>query len=506
MFWANVKTSRCASGHGSWHFAMLVMLMVTLAAQAADSPTPPAPPTAPGTTAQPPTTPPAPPVPAPNGLITNVYVDSELRQALSDVATQTGTVILADESVQGTISIEFKDTPLDRALELMLLPGGFVFEQVQDKVYLVTSADAKLPAFRRIAKTQIVRLNYVTTEEIKALMPEIYAPFVKLDASNWQPPNSGSSVSQQRYYSGGDRNDGGTSGSGQIGTTISVTAPSKLLEQIVETIRSFDQPPVQVMIEALVAETTRGNNLDFSWNAQATHLGASNSTGLFTYVGQADKILHQILYLAQTNQAKIKASPRVITQSGRSANVKVATEQYFQLVSGNLTYSYATLQAIESAIGLDIMPQVATADRMVTCSVYPEIGDVTGTGANSLPIIVKRTAGTTVRVADGQIIVIGGLLEQITREIRRRIPILADIPILGKLFQSRSSEKLDREITIFVVPHILEADGSYRGPLLMDRLPDSAVQPSANTPAANQATSKTARTETRVVPPRAPGW
>ncbi|MCC7495399.1 MAG: hypothetical protein IT204_23820 [Fimbriimonadaceae bacterium] len=370
-------------------------------------------------------------------LVSNVFFETDMRQALSDVAAQTKTVIVPDDSVQGAVSVELKDAPLETALELICLRGGYVYEKIAKDTYLVTAPDPKSPNFHRIAKTQVIELNYAKAEEIKSQLPESMVQYVR---------------------------------SAEPDTRLVVTAPGVLLPNIEAAIKALDTPQTQVLIEALVVETRSGTGLDFSWSAQSKHLGLDIGTGLATYVDAAATVLYRVMALVENNQGEIKATPRVITQQGRKASVRVALQQYFSLVSGRLGFEYVTLQAIESGTGLVITPQIALADRMVTCQIEPEVGDVTGTGADNLPIITKRTASTTVRVRDGEVIAIGGLLQSIEREIRRKVPILGDIPILGDLFRSRRDVKEQREVTIFVVPHILDADGRFTGQLLSDTL------------------------------------
>ena len=94
-----------------------------------------------------------------------------------------------------------------------------------------------------------------------------------------------------------------------------------------------------------------------------------------------------------------------------------------------------------------------------------------GRGANALPIITRRSATTTVRVGDGDIIAIGGLLQEMERQIRRKIPILGDIPILGQLFRSTEKTTDRRSVVILLVPHIMNEDGTFSGPLLLNRQP-----------------------------------
>jgi len=379
------------------------------------------------------------------GTVSNVFFDTDIRQALFDVAAQAGVTIIPDESVGGNISVDLKEVPLDSALELMLAPGGFVYEEIKDGVYLVTAPDPKSPSFARIAQTQIVGLSFISSDELRLLLPEIYTPFVRFD---------------------------------ELGNRVVVTAPRALLKSAVDAIRSLDTPPLQIMIEALVVETGQQELEESKLSLQGRHVGVSASTGLITYVDQVQQLLHQLMWLVSKEKAVIRANPRLVAQDGREATVKVANEQYFQILTGQVAYQYVTLEAIEAAINLTITPHASTDKSQVTCKIKPEVGDVTGTGPNNLPTITRRSAETTVRIGDGQVIAIGGLLQHVSRTAQRKIPFLGDLPLVGSLFRSKSADSETREIIIFIVPHILDETGNFAGPLLFDRLTEGQpVQP-----------------------------
>jgi len=369
-------------------------------------------------------------------LVSNVFYDTDIRQALSDVAMQTGATIIPDESVMGYVTLDLQDVALEQALKLILMPGGFIYAEVEEGIYLVTSPDPTAPSFTRIARTQIVELDYVDSDELEMLLPDMYSRFVKFD---------------------------------EVGNRVVVTAPPELLEKAVAQIKAIDTPRLQIMIEALVVETSREALKDFELSLQGEHMGMSTATGLITYVDAAEQLLHQLLWLIDKQKAIVRASPRVVAQEGQEASVKVAVEQYFQIISGRVGWEYVRLEAIEAAIALTITPHVAQKDNRVTCLITADVGDVIGVGPTSLPIITKRTAETTVRIGDGQVIAIGGLLQEIKREVQRKIPLLGDLPLVGPLFRSTSTQSHQREIIIFIVPHILDESGQFEGPLLFQR-------------------------------------
>jgi len=371
--------------------------------------------------------------------VTNIFFDTDLRQALADIADQARVSIIPDETVTGIVSLELEEEPLEDALDLVLLAGGYVWDKIRPRVYLVLSPDPNSPNFHRIAETEIVELDYISSEELQALLPDLYTQFVKFDT---------------------------------LGVRAVVTAPDTMCAAIVEQIRMLDQPPQQIMIEALIFETTKGTLRDFEISVQDNNigLGLATGTGVITYTDQADALLAQLLYLSQKDRANIKANPHVVTQEGREAEVSVSVEQWFQVQTGRAGFEYSTLQPVEARIGLTITPHIS-ADGKVTCQLSPEVDDVIGVGPGQLPIITKRMVESTVRIRDGQVIAIGGLLEQISRHTRRKVPILGDIPLIGQLFRSKHTETLDREVVIFVCPHILDESGYYQTPLMFDRVP-----------------------------------
>ena len=381
-------------------------------------------------------------------LVNNAFFDTDIRQALSDVASQTGATIIPDESVMGYVTLDLQDVALEQALKLIMMPGGFIYAEVEQGIYLVTSPDPTAPSFVRIARTQIVELDYIDSDELKRLLPDMYSRFVKFD---------------------------------EIGNRVVVTAPPELLEKAVAQIKAIDGPPLQIMIEALIVETNQDALRDFQLSLQGEHMGMSSAIGLITYVDQAEQLLHQLLWLADKQKAVIRANPRVVAQEGEEASVSVATEQYYQILTGRVGWEYVRLDAIEATIGLTITPRVAEKDNKVICTIKPEVGDVTGTGPNSLPIITRRTAETTVRIADGKVIAIGGLLQEVKRETERKIPLLGDLPLIGSLFRSTSKESHQREIIIFVVPHILDEAGGFEGPLLFQRQLEQRANGPGNT-------------------------
>jgi pilus assembly protein CpaC len=99
----------------------------------------------------------------------------------------------------------------------------------------------------------------------------------------------------------------------------------------------------------------------------------------------------------------------------------------------------------------------ADSDNRINTTIHAEVSQVVGAGVNGIPIIGAKTADTTLQANDGQTIVIGGLLENnINRDILRKLPWLADIPVIGLLFRDKAFQQEKREVLFFMTPEVIK--------------------------------------------------
>ena len=97
-------------------------------------------------------------------------------------------------------------------------------------------------------------------------------------------------------------------------------------------------------------------------------------------------------------------------------------------------------------------------DGEITAFLQPEVSSVSEwrtTAAGDFPVITTRNAQATLRVKDGETIVVGGLISESERENVVKLPILGQLPIIGYLFQNKTVEKAQTEIVFLITPHII---------------------------------------------------
>jgi type II secretory pathway component GspD/PulD (secretin) len=378
---------------------------------------------------------------SPGILITNVFYESDIRDALRDISVQAGIPIVTDPTVQGFVSLEVEDVPLEECLRRILAPGGYTFRKMEG-YYLVGAAYPENPSFALLSRTKHIKPNYLTADVVPNLLSSFYEPFVKVDETT---------------------------------NTIVVTSSPEIIERLLEDLAEIDVPPRQVMIEALVTEFSKnamrqtgvdwrviGSGPDYTFSLLSLLTDRSDSTMLLSLT-KPDMETGNLKYdltatiqaLAETGEVTVHANPRVVTLDGRPATIFLGQEEYYEIITGPVTYPYARLEMIKIGITLKIKPFVAE-NGDITVLIEPEVSDVIGKGATNLPVVTKRSVATQVRVKDGETITIGGLIHRTETKRVTKIPLLGDIPILGYFFSSTTPETDETEVVVFITPHLLE--------------------------------------------------
>ncbi len=405
-------------------------------------------------------------------LITNVFADTDLRQALSDLAAQAEVVIIPDSTVQGTVSADLRDVPLERALSMLLQTGGFAFAKL-DGYYLVGVPDPSNPNFYLLSTTEVVELKYVAPQTIAALLSGPYGRY--LTAEGVAPPTPEARERERQAYRAAGVG-APTAGAPQLYRLV-ITAPRDMVDRIKADIALLDTPPTQVMLEAVVLEVSEEalKNVGIDWAARWIKFASRPSSivsdgqtiateaGSLTYSEISNTEMATLAALVENGKARLRANPRVATAEGQTAEIEVGKESYFAIVTGPVTFPYTTLEQIKSGILLRITPRVIESEGIVAARIEPEVRDVTGKGPNGLPEITFRRASTNLRVKDGQSIVIGGLINEFTTRTTSKVPLLGDLPLLGNLFRRSASRQSKTEVVIIITPHILDAAGGYPG-------------------------------------------
>ncbi len=163
----------------------------------------------------------------------------------------------------------------------------------------------------------------------------------------------------------------------------------------------------------------------------------------------------QLNLLVQNGKGRVLADPRITTLSGRTASIRAGdTISILTTTAGNAgTIATTQVQSFQTGVTLDITPSV-TPDGGVNVALHPVVNSLIGTNAG-VPEISTRDTQTTVHLQDDETLVIGGLIQENETRTTTKLPLLGDIPLVGRLFRNDNVQGQRNELIIVVTPHVL---------------------------------------------------
>jgi len=280
---------------------------------------------------------------------------------------------------------------------------------------------------------------------------------------------------------------------------IVINAPPKMMRSMMQIVDKLDIRRAQVLVEAIIVEVIadKTSELGVTWAVQdaagnnpigVTNFpdfgpgivqvgGAANGggdpsgligTGITVGVGRISDsgisfgaIMRALEGDADTN---IISTPSIVTTDNEEATLNVGQEVPF--VTGSYSNSgggggggpvnpFQTIQRQQVGVKLSITPQINEGNSMLL-TISQEISSIAQSAASAVDLITnQRIIETTVIVDDGEILVLGGLIEDAIRESDQRVPVLGRIPGIGALFRSRKTDKVKTNLMVFIRPTIL---------------------------------------------------
>jgi type II secretory pathway component GspD/PulD (secretin) len=399
-----------------------------------------------------------------NTLITIHAEDAFLPSILAILAKESGYNIVTDPNVnrQDKVSIHLDEVPIEQAINLVVRAVGLSYEVVGNS-FLV--ADPKKLKEEVGVTSYVLTLKYSAAEDVKNLLQDI-SDQVQVDIP---------------------------------GNKLLVNASPKKIAEIIRVVESIDVPAIQIMLETRLIEVAADveEQLGLDWSKissfktilaengvplsdgggsvipedQATGnipatMAFNRLSGLFEkdktgflpkYFSRQLTVFDLTLDMLQkSNQAEVLADSRLTTINGREASIKLVDIVPYILSSGGVG-GQVQVQREEVGIKLKILPTVNT-DGYITVKVDPEVSTIfefIGPDAN-IPRVKSRTSSTTIRVKDGESIVVGGLLSNDRKITTYKFPFLHKLPWIGeKIFTSNGVIERKTDLIIQITPKIV---------------------------------------------------
>lgn len=231
--------------------------------------------------------------------------------------------------------------------------------------------------------------------------------------------------------------------------------------------RELDRTTTTINGDTVVTGTSNAISDQLAQAAVNSILGAGGGfAGIATNVGR-DGIFGAIINAVRTDtDSNILSTPSVMTLDNQEARLLVGQEIPIttgQALGDNFDNAFRTVQRQNVGIQLEVKPQI-NAGGAIKLFLRQEVSSIAGpvSADNTELILNKREIETTVTVDDGEIIALGGLLDDNERRTIERIPLLSSVPVIGELFKSRSKSRTKTNLMVFIRPTILRSAADAR--------------------------------------------
>ena len=375
------------------------------------------------------------------------YVDADITTVLRSLSYTYNLNLVASMDVKGKVTISLKEVTLGEALDAILSTNGYSFTRKGNIIYISPSGTEGVQLF-----SEPISLKYLKAVDAQNLLRKVLSPKgdIKVD---------------------------------EVANMFIITDYQANIEKLKGLLKSIDQPPQQVLIEAKIVDITSKDlrNLGVTWQADYTPghgifgrdsvmgeriKGTSSNAGPSSSLSGGQLKIDTLILkgltasatldaLVQDQKAHLLASPSIAVLNNREARIIIGEKVPYKERTQTTTGTTETTKFIDVGTTLRVVPSI-NADGYITMEIHPEVSSVTAL-LDAGPRITTREADTVVRVKEGETIVIGGLIKHEDNRNASRVPILGNIPILSLIFGNRSSDQTQVELAVFITPKILRS-------------------------------------------------
>ena len=327
--------------------------------------------------------------------------------------------------------------------------------------------------------THVVYLRYAEAKNIADILSNVGKEVIKAEAKN--SGNTKAGAAPESVFIQAD----------EISNALVISAPASVFPSLRSVIQQLDIRRAQVHIEAIIAEVSldTSRELGVSWlidggidkpvfsslfGSELGDAAVASSTGtpfipppgatlgLGNIVDSGVSFVTMIRALSTDNETNLLSTPSIVTLDNEEAEIIVG--QNVPFVTGESTSSgsdvsnpFRTIERQDVGISLKVKPQINEGDT-ITLAIEQEVSTVDETAvAGAVDLTTsKRLIKTNVQLEDGELLVLGGLIEDRVIDIESKVPGLGDIPILGALFRATKKTKIKTNLLVFIRSTIIK--------------------------------------------------
>ncbi|MCQ2108813.1 MAG: secretin and TonB N-terminal domain-containing protein [Fibrobacter sp.] len=415
-----------------------------------------------------------------DSLLSIEAVEAPLASLLSEILSQTKLNAMVYGKLDGQVTAHMSGVPVRETLKYLFRGTAYTFWE-RNGVYFIGPHE-----MQTADNSLLIKLKHLKAEDVIKLLPSTLTKGTQIQVVKSQ-------------------------------NALMAAGSYDVLDAISQYVEKMDLPVAQILIEVLVVDLDleKGHNhgLNLFFGNAAKSVGSENlfpsvdqtlnskqlqrvfnGIGLGEIVSIPKDLVTKINAMEQEKILDVKARSQIATLNGETAVLTIGQTQYYMMASevdynqGDAVTSKTTqrFEQIEANSNITVTPYV-TGEGEITCEIVPDFSEPEGSFSSEVPpTLNKRYVKSSVRLRDGETIVLGGMVKESVSDVHRQVPFLGSIPVIGWLFRNVERVHSKSQLLIFVTPHIYYgSEGSVdvadeiaraKMPLVNDKKVDAKVK------------------------------
>jgi type II secretory pathway component GspD/PulD (secretin) len=368
-------------------------------------------------------------------LVTMTFRDTDIAEVFEMLAKGYRVNILMGKGVEGDVSCSLYDMKLDDAIYTIAAAADCGVEMIQGS-YLILPKDqlSSLGEGRRDVEILTYKSQFVAPDKLKEALTDHVTRNAKITIV-------------------------------EENNMLAVQDTKESISRIKQLLKDLDRQPAQVLIEAKILEITLDNSETFGldWKRLFTVQGADATIGLQGFANRtatgfvasffdSNKIDIVLNALSTKGRLHTLSTPTLLALENQEAEVMIGGRQGYKVTTTINQVTSESIEFLDSGVILKVTPSIDNQGR-VQMHIHPEVS--TGSFQDGIPSQNTTLVTTDLLADDGQTIFIGGLIRKKTYHSKQGIPILGDIPLVGRVFSSTEETLGKSETIILITPHII---------------------------------------------------
>ena len=372
--------------------------------------------------------------------ITLTLHDVEISEAMEMLAVKERVNIVLAKDVTGTVSINLYDVSLRQAILSIADAAGFAVEYRNGGYFVIKREESGKYARSGLTELRTFKVEYSDSDVVEQILETYLSEYGKI-----------TNLTDRKLL-------------------VVEDLPS-FIDRIEDILAEIDKKPKQIFIEAKILEITLRDSESFGLD-WTKFFSADDGDGAFGLDGLSNHLSPGFFFelvtpnievfldtLFTRGRLRTLSTPKLLAMENQEAEVVIGDRLGFRVTTTINQVTSETIEFLESGVILRVKPTVDGQGRILL-DIHPEVS--TGRVEDGIPNQVTTEVTTQMLVEDGQTVFIGGLIRHSTDENKEGVPVLGDIPVLGRAFSNKSETSLNTETVVMITPYIVDDHKNVR--------------------------------------------